>query len=219
MNILIVEDELLVAEFLQNILTKNNYTVVAIADTISSAIDALAKNPDVCLVDIRLAENNSGIDLGDLLHTKRVPFIYLTANNEANTIQLAAKTQPEAFLTKPFNIRDIISTLDLLKFKLQNKKCLPIKTNQGVIEVPLHDIIYMKADNVYTEVYTTYNKCYVERKTLKEMGSLLSTDFIRVHRSYIVNRTHIKAKKPASLVINNIEIPISKTYRKSSDTL
>ena len=211
MKVLIVEDELLVADYIRKILQKNSYKVVDVADTFAAVESSLSLNPDVCLLDIRLAQNNDGIEVGALLHQKGIPFIYLTANNELHTIQKAIQTKPQAYLTKPFNERDIIAALELLKFKLNESKTLILKGSQGYFDLSLNEILYLKADNVYTEIHTS-DKCYVERQTLKEMEEQLTEDFIRVHRSFVVNKKHIVARKKNAVTVGEIEIPVSRTF-------
>ena len=212
MKILILEDEVLVAEYLSKVLLEQGYRILGIAESVTSAMAELDKLPDLCLVDIRLSDNQSGIDFGKELHKRKIPFIYLTANNESHTIKMAAETYPQAFLTKPFNARDILSTLELVKYKVLTRKTLKIRLQQGFIDVNLDGILYLKADNVYTEIYLENGKHFVERKTLKDIEGELNETFIRVHRSFIINTTKIEVTKVNSVVIAGIEIPFSKKF-------
>ncbi len=59
--------------------------------------------PDLVLVDIRLDDENSGIEAAAIIRERfRIPFIYLTAYSDAHTLQQAKATEPSGFFTKPF---------------------------------------------------------------------------------------------------------------------
>ncbi|MEZ4936718.1 MAG: DNA-binding response regulator [Crocinitomicaceae bacterium] len=213
MRILIVEDELLVADHLRRILTKRGYQVVGLADDIQSATNSLEMKPDLCMVDIRLANNDSGITIGEQLNAKGIPFIYITANNEVETIRKAAITRPSAYLTKPFNENDIAAAIELVKVRNSDKQTITIHTSKGKAEIPMSDILYCQADNVYS-IIVTEEKSYTERITLKELEQLLSSDFEKVHRSYIVNKHWIDSKTSSKIFIAEHEIPVSRSFRK-----
>ena len=211
MKVLIIEDEQLVAHQLRTILENINIQVLGIATDYPSSIVLLDENPCLCLVDIRLSNNDNGIEIGKVLNSKKIPFIYITANNELKTIKEAAKTQPIGYITKPFSVRDIVAAVELQRYKFNISKTVELKTNKGTIDVLISDILFLEADNVYTKIVTR-DKTYLERTSLKIMLSKLDSNFQRVHRSYIINSSKVTAKKPSSLLIENYEIPISRSY-------
>lgn len=211
MKILIIEDELLVADYIRQILIRNGHAVLGIADTLADVEQKLIGQPDACLLDIRLSDGENGIRIGALLKDKGIPFIYLTANNEMSTIQQAITTQPETYLSKPFNERDIIAALALIEMKQKASSSIQLRGSQGHFNLLLSEILFLKADNVYTEVHTR-DKVFIERQTLKEMEEQLGNSFKRVHRSFIVNTDHIQSRKRNSIFINGFEIPVSRNY-------
>jgi DNA-binding LytR/AlgR family response regulator len=216
MKVLIVEDELLVSDYINNIITKYDYNVVGMVDNIAEAKKNIEYNtPDVVLLDIRLVNNENGIDLGRYLSSHKIPFVYITANSDIDTIKKAAETKPFSYLSKPFNERDIVAAFEVIKASLKSEKLLEIKTPNGKVQINVNDIYFIKADNVYVEIQTI-DKSYTERLTLKEMEEEInSPDFIRVHRSYLVNKKHIASwTSQAVCLTNSINISISKTYRK-----
>lgn len=213
MKVLIIEDDLIVANYLKSMLKKHTFEVVAISDDVQSATISLEQNPDACLLDIRLADDNNGIEFGKILQEKKIPFIYLTANNEIATIKEAVATQPNAYLTKPFSERDVIAALELIKATIQQQAFIEVKTQKGKIKLLLSDILYCQADNVYTKIVIE-DKEYVERVTLKDMENHLNENFIRVHRSYIVNKNKITSYKINEIFIGETKIPLSKNYKQ-----
>ena len=209
MNILIVEDEYLIADMIGIILKRNGYSRFSHAETLGQAIALLDTPPDVCLVDIRLKAEN-GIDFAKLLQEKEIPFLFITANNELETIKAAALTNPQAYLTKPINDRDLIAALEIIRARFP--KYLWVRTSIGKIKIRQSEILYIEADNVYAKVVCE-SRTYMERITLKEVEELLEPWFIRVHRSFIVNRNKVASFKSNELRIGDYKIPVSKKYQ------
>lgn len=101
-NILIIEDEALIAMDLQSLVENLGHEVKGIARTRSEAV-ALAKNKDLGLIlaDIQLADGSSGLDaVNDLLNTFEVPVIFITAYPERFLTGL--RPEPAFLITKPY---------------------------------------------------------------------------------------------------------------------
>ena len=116
MKVLIIEDDVLIANYIKYVLEKNEYYVTGIADnteTVANSIKVLC--PDIALLDIRLSGGESGIDISDVLDKKDIPFVYLTANSDRATMSSALKTNPIAYITKPFNEDNVIAAIELLR--------------------------------------------------------------------------------------------------------
>ncbi len=213
MKVVIIEDEYIVADHLSKILKKHGFETIAMADNLVDAVETLKQLPDLYLLDIRLANNHNGIDFGKTLQTKVIPFIYITANNELEVIKKAIATHPESYITKPFNERDVVAAIELVKLKNLTKNRIKIITPKGTISLLEKEILYCKADGSYTNIITA-NKTYIQRLSLKEISEKLSNNFVRVHHSYLVNKNKITSQKATSLYIEAIEIPISRSYKK-----
>lgn len=114
-NILIVEDESIVAMDLSTGLLHNGYYVTGIADNAVDARDLFEQNDvDIVLMDINLIGEKDGVDtVVDLMKIKQRPVIYLTAFTDAATVERVKKTFPAAFLTKPYNIANVRIAIDL----------------------------------------------------------------------------------------------------------
>ncbi len=207
MNVLIVEDDFIIAEQLRSIITTHGDTVIGHADTIADAKKLIQLRPDLCFLDIYLRNGDIGIELGKVLQEKGIAFIFLTANNEMETLKKAVSTEPLNYITKPFSERDIIASLELARIRLS--KTIEVKTHPGTITLKHSDILYIEADNVYVTIVTS-EKSYVLRMTLKEMEGRLDDTFIRVHRSYLVNRNKISSRNSQYVFLGDIRIPYSK---------
>ena len=105
-DILIVEDEGLIALAIKISLEKKGHTIVGIVSTAEDALkEASNKRPTLILMDIRINGEHDGIlaavKIREILD---IPVIYMTGFSDAATMQRALETNPHAFLVKPVNI-------------------------------------------------------------------------------------------------------------------
>lgn len=120
LKILIVEDEFLEARSLSIILKKAGHSVLGIAKTVDQALYQMDKAlPEIVLVDIILKGDKDGIYLAGLLDERNIPFIFISANSNASTLESAIATRPYGFLVKPFSQRDILISLRIAIYRYQ----------------------------------------------------------------------------------------------------
>lgn len=114
-RILIVEDELIAAQYVYDLLTSRRYTIAGMTDHFEEAVEIFrARQPDLILCDIRLKGDKNGIEL--IRHLKPLgtfKFIYLTAYNDEALLMRAAETKPDAFLLKPYTDQQLLTTLKM----------------------------------------------------------------------------------------------------------
>ena len=72
---------------------------------------------EMWLLDIFIKGDENGIDLARELRESRIPFVYISANSNADILHAANDTQPEGFIVKPFRKEDSLSTLAVVKSK------------------------------------------------------------------------------------------------------
>ncbi len=134
MKILIVEDEVIAASYLKQIVTKAGYEVIGTADTGKDAIKlAKSKKPDLILMDIMLKDNISGVDaaVNIFYSDPEIMIVFLTAYTEASMIETAKEANTVGYFLKPYNKEQIVANLDILASK-QN----PIQpVNKDVIKL------------------------------------------------------------------------------------
>jgi PAS domain S-box-containing protein len=120
-RIMIVEDELIVAQNLENQLKKLGYEVPAVVNSGKEAILKAAKiKPHLVLMDIKLSGSMDGIDAADQIHTRfRIPVVYLTAYADEETLQRAKATDPFGYILKPFEMKKLHSTIEIALYKHQ----------------------------------------------------------------------------------------------------
>lgn len=125
--VLIVEDESIVSMEIESYLESINFKVVGIASNFKDAYNlALEYKPHIILMDIKIKGDIDGIDTaGKILNEIDTTIIYLTAYCDEETVQRAVKTNPSAYLTKPFNKKELFASLKIASFTYtkKNLKC------------------------------------------------------------------------------------------------
>lgn len=114
-NILILEDEAIVALSLEDTLQLAGYHVCGVTDNGESALQIAEKEVvDLVLLDIHLRGEWDGIETGRRIKAiKNIPVIYLTAFSDSETLQRAKETRPAAYLIKPYQPRNLLVAIDV----------------------------------------------------------------------------------------------------------
>ncbi len=112
-NIVIIEDEIIVAKSIEEVLKNNGYKVSGIATNYKKAWDLLKVTiPDLILCDINLNSDNTGIQLMEEVNLKyNIPFIFVTAYDSGEIVKAAINTQPINYITKPFNEKQLLVSI------------------------------------------------------------------------------------------------------------
>ena len=118
-KILIVEDEVIVAKDIQRMLQTLDYGPIWTAVSGGTAVAVARREvPDIILMDIRLRGSMDGIESAILIRDELdIPIVYLTAYADQETLEKAKVTEPFGYLLKPFNIRELHSTVEMALYK------------------------------------------------------------------------------------------------------
>jgi PAS domain S-box-containing protein len=118
-TILIVEDENIVALDLRSILTYLGYSVIGITGYAEEALTLVRSlKPDAVMMDIGLRGTMDGIEAAQIIrHEMNTPVVFITANADAATLNRAKITEPYGFILKPFDEREIQTTLEMAFFR------------------------------------------------------------------------------------------------------
>jgi len=228
-KILVVEDEIVIADSICDTLEDLGYAPMEVAINYTEALAALEEElPDLAMLDIQLAGSKDGIDLAwKIKEDYNIPFIFLTSNADKGTIDRAKLLSPPAYLVKPFNKDDLYTSIELALFNFSNKEeqeeenqkptiikdAIFVKDKHLFHKVRFDDILYAKSEHVYVELYTKSGKKHLIRTTMNAFSEGLPENFFRTHRSYTVNLNHLDTINSANVFINGTEIPIGKNYR------
>jgi len=153
MKTVIVEDELLIANYLKKILLKYEITDIKIVTDIDGAKKSLENPPDFYILDIRIAKNVTTLDFAGELNQIAIPFFFITANDEKETMVEAASKIPIGYITKPFKEKDIEAILELIKLKLITRKEIELTSLKGKTKIFEDQILYCQAEGVYTKIF------------------------------------------------------------------
>ncbi|SNS77976.1 two component transcriptional regulator, LytTR family [Belliella buryatensis] len=223
-KILIVEDELDLALNIKEIVENFGYKVAGIHADAQSVLSYLETSKvDLILMDIQIKGDVDGIDLCyKLKDIYNIPIVFLTAYSDQTYLDRISNVLYDGYLLKPFKADSLKSAIFLgLKSKPYavpqkdlEKLSLKIRDKGYVVPVPISDIIYLKADGLYTKVFT-HAKSYTVRDILKDLQAQLPDHiFLRPHKSYLVNINHIDSYNSKELNVNQINIPIRRGFYK-----
>jgi len=141
-KIQIVEDEDIVARDLKRRLEEMGYVVTAIVNTGAAAVEeARASRPGLILMDIMLKGEMDGISAaGEILESLDIPVIYLTAYSDEKTLERAKITEPFGYILKPFEERELHSSIEMALYKHKMEQRLKealasIKTLKGLLPI------------------------------------------------------------------------------------
>jgi len=126
LQIAVVEDESLVAKDIVNMVRGLGYSVPAVVSTGEDAILIAEKTrPDIILMDIVLKGRIDGIEAAHRIwETLSIPVVYLTAFADEATLQRAKVTEPFGYILKPFDERELQTTIEMAFYKAQMEKKL-----------------------------------------------------------------------------------------------
>lgn len=239
MKAIIIDDEPKGRNILLQLITQN-FPQIKIVATASGADEGIARidawKPDVVFLDVEMPGKNA-FDMLKELGQIDFKIIFVSAHNHyaINAIKLSALD----FLLKPIDLDDLTKAIERLNAlpnhsvqqvphllqQLQHPKSnfgkIAIASVNAIEFVKISDIVYCKADNVYTEVYL-HDTTIISTKNLKEFEDLLSAHFFfRIHHSYLINMSHIKKyiKGEGGTVVMSNDAIIEVSRRRKSTFL
>jgi two-component system LytT family response regulator len=214
MQVLIVDNEKNVRESLVNLIRLFCEDIKEIyeSDSINSTLDILNKiKPDLLFLDVELDEG-TGMDILNSLTEINFPVVFVTAHE--HYAKDAFRYSALDFLVKPVDPVELIAVIEKAKKFKDNQELMKqvlilkeymkfdqnsdsskivLRDNQSIYFVKLRDIIYCEAQASYTIFYLTNGEQIVITKIIKEFEGILEPKgFIRVHKSFIVNKFHVQ---------------------------
>ena len=228
-KILIIEDQLLIAEHIAMQLEDLGYEIIGLSTNRKETFEILNKGwPDLIIADVMLQEEN-GIDIvEEVLKHQKLPIIYLTGNSESSTVKKAMKTQPAAYMVKPFKTSEFSINIDLAINNFQKQQELAdqnsksklvtdaifIPDQHNFIRIKKKDIFMVEADGSYIKIYTK-DKKYQLSSNLKNFElQLKDPTFLRISRKYLINTAHAEKINGNTIYLGPFQAIITKVMRQ-----
>ncbi len=124
-KILIVEDEAIVAERVRRVLEREGYEVVGIAFTMEEAVElAEEKFPDIAIIDVVLKKGDGIKAAEKIMKELKIPVIFMTAYSDTEILEKALKTQPYAYILKPFEEKQLLGLVKVSLARVESERKL-----------------------------------------------------------------------------------------------
>ena len=215
----IVDDEHLAINVIESFLKQiPNMEIVGTFENPLLAGEFLSQNKvDLLFLDIQMPQISGNNFLKTLKNPPLTVFTtayseYAVEAFELNVIDYLLKPVSFERLLKTINkVKEILQSTDPKESeKKQENNFLLIKADGQLFKVPFEDIQYVESDREYVKVFTP-GKRYFYLETMKNLETLLpSSEFIRVHKSFIVAKSRVKSVDGTLLDIGVAKIPISR---------
>jgi len=140
-DVMIVEDETVIALELSQTLEMLGYNTAHVAFSGDDAISMVGKRHiDLALVDINLDADIDGIEVGKSFASHAIPVIYLTAYSDEDTLRKAAVTRPFGYLVKPYDIETLNATIRMALKKSAELKAIQAERSLDDLEIRVDDL-------------------------------------------------------------------------------
>ena len=197
-RILLVEDEFIVAESIRNVLRNLGYHVIGHVPTGEEAIEKVDKSrPDLVLMDIVLAGDIDGVEAaGEINKRFDIPVVYLSAHSEKSFMERAKITEPFGYLLKPFQTRELRSTIEmaLYKHKQDGKLKVSERKNRIIVDAIPDSVFEFKKDGTFAlfKFKVENNSLQKESFTGKKTSDFFPANIAEMTMDYIQRALELK---------------------------
>jgi DNA-binding LytR/AlgR family response regulator len=222
---LIIDDEPLALKLIRSHLSKiSSFEVAGECRNALQAVDVLKREKiDLMFLDINMPEI-TGLDF--LKTIPNPPYVIITTAFREYAIE-GYDLDVVDFLLKPISFERFLKAINRYIDRTKpsrnsngnhshinpEKKYIHIQDGKTIIKLLLDDILYLEGYGEYVKVITQ-NKNHLVRNSLAEFENKLSeSNFLRIHKSYIVNMQKISGFSSLHVILKNVQLPIGRIYR------
>lgn len=219
---IIVDDEPLALDLLESYVKRTPFLeLIARCANAFEAMEVLEKESvELLFLDIQMPDL-SGVEFSRTLKPG-LKVIFTTAF-EQYALE-GFKVDALDYLLKPFNYEEFLKAANkakewfqLIDNQVQKNDTLPylyVKSEYKLVKIILHDVLYFEGLKDYVKIHlATQDKSVLSLMSLKSLEEALPLQFMRVHRSYIVNLEKIESVERSRILINGFAIVIAEQYR------
>lgn len=224
----IIDDEPLALALLESYVNKTPF--LALTGKYSSAIEASAPiretPPDVVFLDIQMAEL-TGMEFAKMIPEKtRIIFTTAFQQYALESYKVSALD----YLLKPFSYADFLTAANKAvqwhqlssgakteSEQIDAPDCIFVKADYRLVQIEINKILYIEGLKDYLKIFTENDSHpIVTHITMKAMEEMLPKNlFMRVHRSFIVQKSKIKLVERNRIVFGKVRIPVSESYKEA----
>lgn len=219
-NCIIIDDEELARGLISNYIERLDF--LTLIDSFESPIEAMntlnSNKVDLVFLDIQMPEIK-GTDFAKMIHPN-TRFIFTTAYSEYALE--GYKLNALDYLLKPITFERFFTAVNKLKEATPLESVvtsITVKSGYDLHKIKFENIIFIESESEYVN-FVLEGKKIMSYNSLKSLEQSLPVEtFIRVHRSYIVNKNKVTGLKGKSLILGDVALPISSSYIDSVRSL
>ena len=198
-KIIIVEDEPIISADLAGHIRKMGHLVVGRAFNSEKALDLIAiHQPDLILLDINIKGTKDGIEVAEIINEKyKIPFIFITSYSDSETLDRVKVTMPYGFIVKPFNDRDIISTIEIALFRASNNNSYTNLNKEKIDKICLAPLTRKEFQLLEEIIQGLSNSAIAEKQ-------FLSINTIKTHVKNLYFKLQVNSRSSAIAKVSKI---------------
>lgn len=219
LSIAICEDEKFyrdtLSEYIYSILKKEDLDYnLFIYSSGKEFFDNIDKKIDILFLDICLV-NESGMDVARKIRNINTKTEIIFTTSIKDYVYEAYEVKAFRYIVKPIKY-DLLSKYlkDCISEVLSKNNMISIKSNKNTLVLPINEILYIEVIRKIVTIYTFNGKYEIEISLKKLENQLLNYKFFRCHNSYLVNLKAINEIKDKTIIINEYEVPVSRSKYK-----
>ena len=235
-KILIVEDDLIIAENIKYELTDMDFDVPTPCNSLDKAIEKLeSENFDLALLDINLNGKEEGIELGSIITSKyKIPVIFLTAYSDKATIEAASKCRPGAYLVKPVSAVMLFAAIQTAIYNFQNNKTAVqpeveeqtqqdvffVKVGKKLSRISWNEVVSLSSGRNYISAQINKKgipeipiRCTLNHALNSLMPAKTKNKFVQISRFHCINVDYIIHIKENNIITDFGDFEISAKYK------
>lgn len=224
MKCIAIDDEPLALEIIKSFCNRvGGLELETFSDPVIGMERVRGNAPDILFLDIEM-NGVSGLDIARSL-PRGVFLIFTTAYSqfaldgfELNAIDFLHKpfsfTRFEKAVTKALELKRLYEKSEV---KDESGNEITVKVEYQNVKVPVNAILYVEAMDSYVKIYTRETKPVITQMSMKSVIEMLPQgEFVRIHKSYIVNRNKIQSytRNKVVMAIKGVELPVGRVYAR-----
>lgn len=215
-DFLLTDDDWVILEGLKRILVRAGHRVLATCLNTDDARRVLLDDrPDYVICDVYYGGEPLGIPFCRELDQQQIPYFLLTGNDPDDILPQLDRMQPVGMILKPLLERDILTRINLhtVTSKNHTEKVLEFTYKHRKYRIDKFSIHYIESDGAYCILHTAKQRYALVSSLHKLARRLQPEPFIRIHRSYIINRRYLKSYSRTSIyLVTPVTLPIGRSY-------